>query len=383
MIRAGDAMSPPSTTVRIDEGTARVVLAPRWTVSEPAELAALEEVEAAIREATEPDASVVLDAGAVTALDTAGALVLAELLARLRASGREVLLSGLAPDRGVILRLAEAHRSDPVPPPRPTPSVERLAADLRELGHSAFGFLSFLGHVFVTSVAAVLRPRRIRGQLVLRNLQTAGADALPIIGLLSFLIGIVIAYQAAIQLRRYGADIFIVDLVGLSLLRELAPLMTAIIVAGRTGSAYTAQIGTMRVTEEVDALQVLGLSPVEVLVRPKVFALLIALPLLTAYADVVGVAGAILMTAAISPIGVTFFLEQFPRVIPPESYLVGIGKAPVFAVVIAAVGCWQGFQASESAESVGARTTLSVVQSIFLIIVLDAMFSVVFSIAGI
>ena len=127
----------------------------------------------------------------------------------------------------------------------------------------------------------------------------------------------------------------------------------------------------------------LGLSPVDVLVRPKVFALLIALPLLTAYADVVSVAGGIIMTAAMTPIGPTFFLEQFPRVVPPESYLVGIGKAPVFALVIASVGCWQGFQASESAESVGARTTISVVQSIFLIIVLDAMFSIVFSIVGI
>jgi phospholipid/cholesterol/gamma-HCH transport system permease protein len=154
-------------------------------------------------------------------------------------------------------------------------------------------------------------------------------------------------------------------------------------VAARTGSAYTAQIGTMRVTEEVDALLVLGIPPVDVLVRPKVFALLIALPLLTAYADIVSLAGGILMTSLMTPIGTQVFLEQVPRGVDLPSYLIGIGKAPVFALVIASVGCWQGFQASDSAESVGARTTLSVVQSIFLIIVLDAMFSIVFSIVGI
>ena len=332
---------------------------------------------------TEPPAPIEIDASAVTNLDTAGALVLAELMHRLRSRGHGVHLTGLAPHRASLLGLVESNRHDPLPPPKPPDPVTQLSVFGRDVWRNAFGFLSFLGHVFVTTVQALLDPRRIRFRLVLRNLQTAGAEALPIVGLLSFLIGVVIAYQAAIQLRRYGADIFIVDLVGLSLLRELAPLITAIIVAGRTGSAYTAQIGTMRVTEEVDALQVIGLSPVDVLVRPKVFALVIALPLLTAYADVVGIAGALLMTVAMTPIGVSFFLEQFPRVIPLESYLVGIGKAPVFALVIASVGCWQGFQASESAESVGARTTLSVVQSIFLIIVLDAMFSIVFSIVGI
>jgi phospholipid/cholesterol/gamma-HCH transport system permease protein len=218
---------------------------------------------------------------------------------------------------------------------------------------------------------------------VVRNIQTGGAEALPIVGALTFLIGIVVAYQGAVQLHRYGADIFIVDLIGLSMVRELAPLITAILVAGRTGSAYTAQIATMKVTEEVDALRVLALSPIEVLVLPKVFALVIALPLLTAFADVVGILGGMLMTASMMPIGPRFFLEQFPRVVLPESYLVGIGKAPVFAVVIATVGCYQGFKASGSAESVGAQTTISVVQSIFLIIMLDALFSVIFSELGI
>jgi phospholipid/cholesterol/gamma-HCH transport system permease protein len=323
-----------NTTVRIDGDAGRVLLAPRWTVSEASQLTAIDRVESNLRRALPPHSPVMIDGSAVTNLDTAGALVLAELIHRLRSAGHEVRVTGLAPHRASLLGLVESHRHDPLPPPPSRGPVEKLEASGRELGRNAFGFLSFLGHVFVTTVGALLDPRRIRGRLVVRNLQTAGADALPIVGLLSC-------------------------------------------------SAYTAQIGTMRVTEEVDALQVIGLSPVDVLVRPKVFALVIALPLLTAYAGLVGVAGAVLMTAAMTSIGPAFFLEQFPRVIPIESYLVGIGKAPVFALVIAAVGCWQGFQASESAESVGARTTLSVVQSIFLIIVLDAMFSIVFSIVGI
>lgn len=371
------------TTVHVDGGVGHVRLAARWTVSAARELNAIDGILARVASKIEPRASVVLDASMVTALDTAGALVLTDLVDRLRSSGHEVSVSGLGPDHRSLLELVAAHPCEPPSPPQPSRAVERVATAVRGLGRSTVGFLSFLGHVFVSSTAALLRPRRIRGRLVMRNLQTAGADALPIIGLLSFLVGIVIAYQGAIQLHRYGADVFIVDLVGLSLLRELAPLITAIIVAGRTGSAYAAQIGTMRVTDEVDALQVMGLSPVDVLVRPKVFALVIALPLLTVYADLVSVAGAIMMTASTTTIGPTFFLQQFPRVVPLESFLVGVGKAPVFALVIASVGCWQGFQASDSAESVGARTTLSVVQSVFLIIVLDAGFSVVFSLVGI
>ncbi|MBZ0268368.1 MlaE family lipid ABC transporter permease subunit [bacterium] len=369
--------------VRHDGTLGRVLLPARWTLADSAALNAIDRIGARIVAEFEADVPVVLDASAVVAMDTAGALVLARLVDGLRSTGRPVRLDGLARHHESLLGLVESNRQGPPPAPLRPRALERFGTGTENLLRNTVGFLSFLGHVFVSSAGALFRPRQIRGALVLRNLQTAGADALPIVGLLSLLVGIVIAYQGAIQLHRYGADIFIVDLVGLSLLREIAPLITAIIVAGRTGAAYTARIGTMRVTEEVDALQVMGLSPVDVLVRPKVYALLIALPLLTVYADIVGIAGGVLMTAATTSIGPAFFLEQLPRVIPVESFLVGVGKAPVFALVIASVGCWQGFQASESAESVGSRTTLSVVQSVFLIIVLDAAFSVVFSIVGI
>lgn len=349
-----------------------------WVVAEAAALEALRisPVRAGIREVS-------IRAGGLRSLDSAGALVLAEFQRNLETGGSRVTFVDLAEAHNMLLDLVRQKYVSPAAETPPPSLAVAIRATMDMLGDRSVGFLTFVGRVFLVSMRQLARPRTIRWGLVVRNLQTAGVDALPIVGLLSFLIGIVIAYQGAVQLHKYGADIFIVDLVGLSILRELAPLMTAILVAGRTGSAFTAQIGTMKVTEEVDALQVLAMNPIEVLVIPKVFALLIALPLLTAFAGFVAILGGILMTASMTPIGPTLFLEQFPRVVLPQSYLVGIGKAPVFAVVIATVGCYQGFRTTGSAESVGTQTTVSVVQSIFLLIVLDALFSIIFSMVGI
>jgi phospholipid/cholesterol/gamma-HCH transport system permease protein len=243
--------------------------------------------------------------------------------------------------------------------------------------------LAFIGEVAIATGRSLRHPARIRWARILRELVEAGHKALPIVGLLAFLLGVVIAYQGGVQLRNYGANIFVVDLVGISMLRELAPLITAIIVAGRTGSAYTAEIGTMRVTEEIDALRSLGIAPLELLVLPKLAALLIALPLLTAFADIVGVFGGMVIASMQLDIGFGTFVERFGDAVSLENYLVGMGKAPVFAAIIATVGCYQGFQVSGSAESVGRRTTLSVVQSILAVIVVDSAFSVAFSYLGI
>ena len=215
---------------------------------------------------------------------------------------------------------------------------------------------------------------------MLSNLRSAGFDALPIVGLLSFLLGIVVAYQGADQLRQYGANIFIADLVGLSMLREFAPLMTAIIVAGRSGSAYAAQIGTMSVNEEIDALRALGIAPLDLLVLPKILALSIALPLLTVFADVLGVFGGMLMARAQLGVGFGEFLDRLVKAVSVTAYLVGVCKAPVFAFIIAVVGCFHGFRTRGGADSVGRQTTRSVVQSIFLVIVADALCSVAFSV---
>ena len=193
------------------------------------------------------------------------------------------------------------------------------------------------------------------------------------------LLGVVVAYQGADQLRHYGANIFVVDLVGYAMLREFAPLISAIIIAGRSGSAYAAQIGTMVVTEEVDAMRTIAIDPTELLVLPKILALALALPLLTVFADITGVIGGMLMARSQLGVGMHEFVDRFGQVLQGPSLLIGLGKSVVFAVIIAVIGCFQGFRTRGSADSVGRQTTLSVVQSIFMVIVADALFSVVFS----
>jgi len=207
-------------------------------------------------------------------------------------------------------------------------------------------------------------------------LQIDGVNALPITGLLTFLIGVVIAYQGAEQLRKFGTNIFIVDLVGISLLREIAPLLVAILIAGRSGSAYAAEIGTMKVTEELDAVRTLGIAPMDLLVLPRALALVIALPLLTVYADVLGVFGGMLIASSQLNVSFTEFTSRFEEAVAVRHFLIGIGKAPFFAVIIALVGCYQGFQIRGGVDDVGRHTTISVVQGIFLVIVFDAICSI-------
>jgi len=260
--------------------------------------------------------------------------------------------------------------------------IARLGATTMGGIRQALELLAFVGGTAQTAAGTLAHPARLRVRTVLRHIQIAGFEALPIVGMTSMLLGIVITYQAADQLRHYGANVFVVDLMGYSMLREFAPLMTAIIVAGRSGSAYAAQIGTMVVTEEVDALRTIGIDPTELLVLPRMLALAVALPLLTVFADVTGVAGGMLMASTQLGIGAVEFTTRFAQVIHPTSVLIGVGKAVVFALVIAVVGCFQGFRTRSDADSVGRQTTLSVVQSITLVIVVDAAFSVAFSRLG-
>jgi phospholipid/cholesterol/gamma-HCH transport system permease protein len=322
---------------------------------------------------------VVVDGSAISILDTAGAWVLHRTAGRLERQGRTVRIEGLRPEFASLLKLI-ASKELPLETAEAAgePWLVRVGRDSWSALEGGAGYLAFVGESFLVLLRVVREPHRIRWRAILHNVQTAGVEALPITGLLSFLLGIVIAYQGADQLQRFGANIFVADLVGISMLRELSPMMTAIIIAGRSGSAYTAQIGTMKVTEEIDALRTIGVPPLELLVLPKMIALVIVMPLLTVYTDVTGVLGGMIMAQWKLGVDMRAFLDRLDDAIVLSTYWTGLVKAPVFAMIVALVGCYRGFQVTGSAESVGTQTTMSVVQAIFLVIVTDAMFSIVF-----
>ena len=325
-----------------------------------------------------PDArDVICDAGDVTAMDTGGALLLQRSLTDLHRMGRTVSLQGLKPEFAELVRLVETRSSlNHTAGSRRDGWEERIAKNVRSRKEAAIDAIEFLGETAVAFARALVRPRTIRWRALLRVVELDGVRALPITGLLTFLVGIVIAYQGAEQLRKFGTNIFIVDLVGISLVREIAPLIVAILIAGRSGSAYAAEIGTMKVTEELDAVRTLGISPINLLVLPRAFALVIALPLLTVYADILGVFGGMLIASGQLNVSFTEFLARFEEAVAVRHFLIGLAKAPFFALIIALVGCYQGFRIRGGVDDVGRHTTISVVQSIFLVIVFDAICSV-------
>jgi phospholipid/cholesterol/gamma-HCH transport system permease protein len=367
---------PPSVSTEPAAGSNPFVarFAGAWTLDRVADL------DRHLRKASWPrKAEVVVDGSALTALDTSGAWMLHRTIRDLERSGCQVRHAQLRPEFVSLLKLVATHDVGEPAPNAPAPGVlEQLGAHVWALWLGTLGYLAFVGEWAIAMLRSATNPRRLRGRVILHNMQAAGIAALPITGFLSFLMGMVIAYQGADQLQRFGANIFVVDLIALAMLRELSPLLTAIIVAGRSGSAFTAQIGTMKVTEEIDALRTIGVAAQDQLVVPKVVALIVVLPLLTVYTDVTGVLGGMVMARAKLDVSFTMFLDRLDEAIQLSSYWTGIAKAPVFAMIIALVGCYRGFRVTGSAESVGQQTTMSVVQAIFLVIVADAVFSIVF-----
>lgn len=326
---------------------------------------------------------VTFDAAAVSRLDSAGAWAIRRTAGRLGQRGVTVAVHGLDEGLRAILDKAELHDPSAAigPPPRWSlvNQLEQLGRHAADALHTGRSLLGLLGLVVTALGRSVLRPGRLRGIAVVAQIEAAGVTALPIVGLLCFLVGVVLAYMGAMQLTRFGAAVLTVNLVGVSVLREIGILLTAIIVAGRSGSAFAAQIGTMKVNQEVDALETMGLSVVDVLVLPRVVALVIALPALTVFADVAGLAGGAVVCLFLLDLSTGQFLAQLAAGVTIWSFVVGLIKAPVFAVVIALVGCRNGLAVSGSAESVGRQTTRAVVESIFLVIVLNAIFAIAFA----
>ncbi len=320
----------------------------------------------------------ILDGSGIRRLDTAGAL----LLERLRGRIAERPIRGLSDRHAALLSMVAHYRGEDAAVFRRSGPLTRLGKGAIDGATELMALFTFVGRVAADSLPQVLLPARLRWKQVFAEIEHAGVRALPILGMLAFLTGVVIAYQGGTALEQYGANIFIVDLLTITMLREMAPLITAIIVAGRTGSAYTAQIGTMKITQEIDALRALGMSPVNVLILPKVLALLLVLPLLTLFADGFGMLGGILVADIMFGVGYQDFLQRVPAAVAASHFWVGIAKGPVFAALIVTVSCYQGFAVQGSTESVGRSTTRSVVQSIFLVIVADAVFSVLFNLAN-
>ena len=331
--------------------------------------------------------SVTVDASALSRLDSAGAWVIQRTVARLTARGVATELVGLQDGlRAILDKAAPPDPSAALAPPDRSPALdtlEKLGRRWVEALRTGRSLVGLLGVVVAALGRVLVRPGSLRGTAVVAQIEATGVRALPIVGLLCFLVGVVLAYMGALQLTRFGAAVLTVNLVGVTVLREVGILLTAIIVAGRSGSAFAAQIGTMKVNQEVDALETMGMSVIDVLVLPRVVALMVALPALTVFADVAGIAGGAVVCLFLLDLSTGQFLAQLASGVTIWSFLTGLIKAPVFALVIALVGCHNGLGVSGSAESVGRQTTRAVVESIFLVIILNAIFAVTFAEIGI
>ncbi len=327
-----------------------------------------------------------IDCRALSRLDTVGAWLLLRTARTLRHHGVAVNPVNVAAEyRALVHTIDHECRAPPVELPRRHPLTAPLERIGRGVWHSlgqAYGLVGFFGLVVVEIVSTVVRPRKLRGAALVHQMEETGLNSLPIVGLLSLLIGVVFAYQGADELRRFGADVFTVNLLGVGVLRELGGVMAAIIVAGRSGSAFTAQIGTMKVNEELDAIQVGGLNLVQVLVLPRLLGIMVTLPLLTFYSNIMGLIGGAVTCYFDLGITIPVFLNQLHSAVSGGTFWLGLIKAPVFAGIIGLVGCHQGLQVERNAASVGRHTTHAVVESIFLVIVADAMFSILFSAVG-
>jgi len=329
---------------------------------------------------------IAVDIGGLDRIDTAGAWVLTDLGSRLAASGGTLEFRNMSPEAAQLLesvRRAAPDRQEA--PARP----KGIAARLEAIGRSVAGgtaflleLLAYLGLFFARLGRVILHPGEFRLTSLVAHAEDVGYRAVPIVALMAFLIGVVLAFQGSAQLRQFGAEVFVVDLIAISILRELGILLTAIIVAGRTASAFTAAIGSMKMREEIDAMRTLGLDPATVLFLPRILALVLMLPILGLIANVMGLVGGALMAWIELGISPAMFRTRLIEGTDISHVFVGLVKAPVFAIIIGVVGCHAGMQVQGNAESLGRMTSSAVVTAIFAVIVADALFSIFFAEIG-
>lgn len=363
--------SSSHATLEIINDTSKAVFlcGGKWTLNSLANVAMILESYQAVL-------PIVWDISNVAELDSAGVALWNLYFRRFKNEGFTSKIIGSKVEHLRLYRLLYPHPKEDVLPPKRRGWLYTLGREthayLRGIGY----FLDFLGEVFVVLIYSVRHPSTIRYRSISSHIVTAGFDALPIIAVSSFLIGVVVAFQSVVQLQKFGADILIVDMIGISLTRELAPLITAIVIAGRSGSAFTAQIGAMKMTQEIDAMKTMGFHPYLFLVWPRVIALMIVLPLLIFFADIIGIFGGMVIAKTQSHLSYTEFINRLQGALPIKHFIIGIVKGPFFAILIALTGTYRGFQVSSNTESIGRYTTKSVVNAIFLVIACDALFSV-------
>lgn len=364
-----------NSQIRLEGNTIR--LAGRWTAD------TLEGIRPQVPRKVPPTGALIMDLAEVKALDTSGAWFIERSVLNLLHEGREVRFANLSEAARSLLELV-AEQVDPREAKLPNPhftAFERTGRSAVAAFAIAGDYLAFVGAAASRWSRVITRARHWRLRQFFGVLEQTGVAAVPIIALLSFLIGLVLAYEGLVLLGSFGfsASLFVVNFSGLAVFREFGPLIAAIVIAGRTGSSFTAQLGTMKVSEEVDAFVAMGLSPVEVLVLPRIFGLVVALPLLTVLADAAGMVGSMFAATVVAGIEPGAFIARLHGSISMSTVVTGLVKAPVFALVIASVGCFHGLRAENSAESVGRHTTQSVVQSIFFVIIIDAVFAIIYS----
>ncbi|WP_254055008.1 MlaE family lipid ABC transporter permease subunit [Kiloniella sp. EL199] len=375
-------MTSPEIKFSSDKTTLTCSLSGSWTTQELARVIpqTANKSETACKEQ-------IFDLKTVEIMDTAGALYFLQYQDKAEANGHKTLLKNVPKHVRQILDTVQEHRIKECPPENAPKGMKKLLTDTGESFYTimaqGYELISFLGLVLNAFGKQLVNPKRIRWTPLVAQMEQIGIHALPIVGLISFLIGVVLAFQGAGQLERFGAQIFTINLVAVGVLREMGILLTAIIVAGRSGSAFTAQLGTMKVNEEIDAMRTIGLDPIDVLVLPRIFGLILVLPLLTFYADIMGLLGGAAMTMITLDLSLFQYIRYLQDAASLGDFFVGMIKAPIFAFIIALIGCHEGLQVSRSAESVGRQTTRSVVEAIFFVIVLDALLSILFSVMGI
>ncbi|MDP3410302.1 ABC transporter permease [Bosea sp. (in: a-proteobacteria)] len=373
------ASAEPQAVFRDDAGTLAVTLAGSWSADRAPRIESLaEEIGQRVAKSTKAR----LDLSAVDRLDTLGAYVLNRLKHQRETAGDAVEIVSNRHEHELLLGEVGVHdhqQSAPDTQFRIVDVLVNIGAAIVQFGRDMVGGAMFLGEVVVGSAAVVLGPRKFRGPSLINQIELIAFNGAPIVMLISFLVGCIVAQQGIFQLQQFGATVFVVNLVGILILRELAVLLTAIMIAGRSGSAITAEIGSMRMREEIDALRVMGLDPIEVLIVPRILALIISLPILTFISAMSGLTGAALVAWLYGGIGIDTFLARLQSVITWKHFAVGLIKAPFMAFVIGLIASIEGLAVKGSAESLGRQVTASVVKAIFMVIVVDALFALFFS----